>query len=177
MMVQILSISLVLNLALTEVLVPQWGALTEWLAGETWRLNKCSHVNCVKILLTMDFALCPVLKVLNPANELDTTEKHENYSRPVSICGQHWAIRKNQTRSRMRNRRNDLYSFYLFVRLFSLSNSVELFAREHYLFSFINPRCRPCQYQCLSWLTVVTCTIAIDVVFPVGEHFKPDTKV
>ena len=84
MMVQILSISLVLNFALTEVLVPQWGELTERLAGEAWRLNKCSHVNCVKIQLTVDSAFCPVLKVLNPASELDTTEKHENYSRPVS---------------------------------------------------------------------------------------------
>ena len=68
MMVQILSISLVLNFALKEVLVPQWGALTQ----------------CVKIQLTVDSALCPVLKVLNPASELGTTEKHENYSRPVS---------------------------------------------------------------------------------------------
>ena len=76
MMVQILSISLVLNFALTEVLVPQWGELTERLAGEAWRLNKCSHVNCVKIQLTVDSALCPVLKVLNPASELGrTTEK------------------------------------------------------------------------------------------------------
>ena len=86
MMVQILSLSLVLNFALTEVSVPQWGALTGWLAGETWRLNKCSHVNRVKIqLVTVDSALCgPVLKVLNPAGELGKTEKHENYSRPVS---------------------------------------------------------------------------------------------
>ena len=67
MMVQILSISLVLNFALTEVLVPQRGALTESLTGEAWRLKKCSHVNCVKIQLTVDSALCPVLKVLNPA--------------------------------------------------------------------------------------------------------------
>ena len=85
--------SLVLNFALTEVLVPQWGALTEWLAGETWRLSKCSHVNCVKIQLTVDSALCPVLKVLNPASELGTTEKHEYYSRPVSndrSCHTQW---------------------------------------------------------------------------------------
>ena len=75
---------LVLNFTLTEVLVPQWGALTEWLAGGTWRLNKCSHVNGVKIQLTVDSALCPVLKVLNPASELGTIEKHENYSRTVS---------------------------------------------------------------------------------------------
>ena len=47
-------------------------------------LDKCSHVNCVKIQLTVNSALCPVLKVLNPASELGTTEKHENYSRPVS---------------------------------------------------------------------------------------------
>ena len=93
MMVQILSISLVLNFALTEVLVPQWGALTGWLAGETWRLNKCSHRNCVKIQLTVDSALSPVLKVLNTASELGTTEKHENYSRPVSndrSCHTQW---------------------------------------------------------------------------------------
>ena len=31
-------------------------------------LDKCSHVNCVKIQLTVDSALCPVLKVLNPAS-------------------------------------------------------------------------------------------------------------
>ena len=76
-----------------EVLVPQWGALTEWLAGETWRLNKSSHVNCVKIQLTVDSALCPVLKVLNPASELGTTENLENYSRPVSndrSCHTQW---------------------------------------------------------------------------------------
>ena len=65
----------------------------EWLAGETWRLNKCSYVNCVKIQLTVDSALCPVLKVLSPAIELGTTEKHENYSRPVSndrSCNTQW---------------------------------------------------------------------------------------
>ena len=84
---------LVLNFTLTEVLVAQWGALNEWLAGETWRLNNCSHVNGVKIQLTLDSALCPVLKVLNPASELGTTEKHESYSRPVNSdrsCDTHW---------------------------------------------------------------------------------------
>ena len=38
------ALDLVLNFALTEVLVPQWGTLNEWLAGETWRFNKCSHM-------------------------------------------------------------------------------------------------------------------------------------
>ena len=58
-------------------------ALSEW-PGRLGDLDKCSHVNCVKIQLTVDSALCPVLKVLNPASKLGTTEKHENYSRPVS---------------------------------------------------------------------------------------------
>ena len=58
-------------------------SLSDW-PGRLRRLNKCSHVNCVKIQLTVGSALCPVLKVLNPASELGTTEKHENYSRTVS---------------------------------------------------------------------------------------------
>ena len=59
-------------------------SLSDW-PGRLRRLNKCSRVNCVKIQLKwIQSALCPVLKVLNLASELGTTEKHENYSRPIS---------------------------------------------------------------------------------------------
>ena len=51
--------------------------------GEIWRREKCSHVNCLKIQLRGESAVCPVVKVLNEPHRT-RHGKQENYSRPIT---------------------------------------------------------------------------------------------